>query len=420
MDAFGVHSEVGKLRKVMVHRPELSLQRLTPSNHDDLLFDDVLWVERAQYEHDQFVARMRERGVEVFLFRDLLAEALAASDEGRRRLIELAVSEYTVGVSIVDEIRAVLWNMKPDELAKHLLGGLTVAEAGVELDRLGEMSLGAAALEDTSAFLVPPLPNTLFTRDSSCWMYGGVSINPMYWPARRLEAYNVAAIYRYHPMFRDAGFEYWYPELGDDGRFNAVDFGRASLEGGDVQPIGNGTVLIGLSERTQARMIEQVARALFAKGAAERVICVVMTKDRAHMHLDTVFTMLDRDKVTLYPTVMDTVRAISLRPGPRAGTFHVTEEAGFLPAVADAVGVSKLEVVETGGDAYQQEREQWDDGNNVVALEPGVVIAYERNTYTIAKMRQAGVEVVTIEGFELGKGRGGGHCMTCPLVRDPL
>jgi arginine deiminase len=420
MDTFGVHSEVGKLRKVMVHRPELSLQRLTPSNHDELLFDDVLWVERAQYEHDQFVARMRERGVEVFQLRDLLAEALAASEEARRRLVELAASEYTVGLSLVDEVRAVLWDMKPDQLAKHLIGGLTVAESGLDLGRFKAASLPAAALDDTSAFVLPPLPNTLFTRDSSCWMYGGVSINPMYWPARRLEAYNVAAIYRAHPMFADAGFEYWYPHLGDDGRFQVEDFGRSSLEGGDVQPIGNGTVLIGLSERSQARMIEQIARALFAKGAAERVIAVVMTKDRAHMHLDTVFTMLDRDTVTLYPQVMGKVRAISLRPGATEGRFHVTEEGGFLPAVADALGVPKLRVVETGGDVYQQEREQWDDGNNVVALEPGVVVAYERNTYTIAKMRQAGVEVVTIEGFELGKGRGGGHCMTCPLVRDPL
>jgi arginine deiminase len=404
----------------MVHRPELSLQRLTPTTHDELLFDDVLWVERAQYEHDQFAAKMRERGVEVLLLQDLLAEALAASDEGRRRLIELTASEYTVGLSLVDEVRALLWDMKPNVLAQHLIGGLTVAESGIDLGRYRERSLPAAAVRDLSMFVLPPLPNTLFTRDSSCWIYGGVSINPMYWPARRLEAYNVAAIYRYHPMFADAEFEYWYPHLGDDGRFNAEDFGRASLEGGDVQPIGNGTVLIGLSERTQARMIEQIAQALFDRGAAERVIAVVMTKDRAHMHLDTVFTMLDRDKVTLYPKVIDNVRAISLRPGGARGQFHVTEEAGFLPAVADALGVDELRVVETGGDAYQQEREQWDDGNNVVAIEPGVVVAYERNTYTIAKMREAGVEVVTIEGFELGKGRGGGHCMTCPIVRDPL
>ena len=419
MTEFGVHSEVGKLRKVMVHRPELSLQRLTPSNHDELLFDDVLWVERAQYEHDRFVEKMRDRGVEVFYFRDLLAEALAASDEGRRRLIEVAASEYTVGVSLADEVRSLLGDLKPDALAKHLIGGLTVEESGIDLGKFRESSLPAAALEDVNAFILPPLPNMLFTRDSSCWIYSGVSINPMYWPARRLEAYNVAAIYKAHPMFQGQDFEYWYPPLGDDGRFQIADFGRSSLEGGDVQPIGNGTVLIGLSERTQARMIEQIARALFDKGAAERVIAVVMTKDRAHMHLDTVFTLLDRDAVTVYPKVMDQVRAISLRPGTN-GRFHVTEEEGFLSAVADALGVSKLRVVETGGDAYQQEREQWDDGNNVVALEPGVVVAYERNTYTISKMREAGIEVVTIEGFELGKGRGGGHCMTCPMLRDPI
>ena len=420
MSELGAHSEVGKLRKVMVHRPGLELQRLTPTNHDDLLFDDVLWVERAQWEHDQFVARMRERGVEVFLLVDLLSEALA-SEEARTRLIELVASEHTVGWSLVDEIRAMLANLKPDDLARHLVGGLTVAEADLDPADLAQVSLiGAAMGGDTSTFVLPPLPNTLFTRDSSCWMYGGVSVNPMYWPARRREAYNVAAIYKYHPMFAESDFEFWYPLEGPDGRFEAADFGLASLEGGDVMPIGNGTVLIGMSERSQGRMIEQVAKTLFANGAAERVIAAVMTKDRAHMHLDTVFTLLDRDKATAYPQVVDNIRAVSLRPGTTAGDFHVTVEDSFVGAVADALGVGRLHVVETGGDAYQQEREQWDDGNNVVALEPGVVVAYERNTYTIAKMREAGVEVVEIAGFELGKGRGGGHCMTCPIQRDPV
>ncbi|HEY4609435.1 MAG TPA: arginine deiminase family protein, partial [Ilumatobacteraceae bacterium] len=262
MSEFGVHSEVGKLRKVMVHRPDLSLQRLTPTTHDDLLFDDVLWVERAQYEHDQFVARMREHGVEVFLLSDLLSEALGASDETRLRAIELVASEYTVGLSLVDEVRALLTDMKPDQLATHLIGGLTVAELDLDINKVKSTSLIASAMDDGSIFVLPPLPNTLFTRDSSCWIYGGVSINPMYWPARRREAYNVAAIYKSHPMFADGGFEFWYPPRGADGSFEIADFGLATMEGGDVMPIGNGAVLIGMSERTQGRMIEQIAKSL--------------------------------------------------------------------------------------------------------------------------------------------------------------
>ncbi len=423
MGVFGVHSEVGTLRKVMVHRPDLSLKRLTPSNRDELLFDDVLWVERAQQEHDQFVEELRTRGVEVFHFHDLLSEALETPG-AREWVIDHVVSAYTVAPTAVEAVQSTLAAMKSDDLATHLVGGLTRTELLEYSDHEFVAQSLTASTTPPADFVLPPLPNHLFTRDSSCWIYGGVSLNPMFWPARQAETVNIGTIYRFHPMFREAEFQFWYPDAGHEeehDEFDLQDFGRSSLEGGDVMPVGNKTVLIGISERTTPQMAEVRALRLFEKEAAERVIAVDLEKQRSYMHLDVVFTFMDRDVVTVYPKVIDSTRAYSIRPGRKTGTIDIAPEPSFLAGVADAIGIAEkdLRVVTTGGDAAQQEREQWDSGNNVVCIEPGVVVAYSKNIYSNANYRDAGIDVVEIDGFEVGKGRGGGHCMTCPLLRDP-
>lgn len=418
---YGVNSEVGRLRQVIVHRPELSLMRLTPDNMEELLYDDVLWVSQAQREHDAFAAMMRERGIEVFNHQQLLAEALNTSPKARQHAVERTVNHLSVGPALVDTVRTELASWDGDKLARHLIGGLKRSEFFSDYDpgQLESHSL-VAAQADPQAYILPPLPNTLYQRDPSAWLYGGVSLNPLFFHVRRLETINQSLVYHFHPMFADADFEYWYPPLGDDGSFDEEDFGRASLEGGDMMPAGNGAVLIGISERSTGRMIEHVALALFAVGAASRVIAVTIPPSRTYMHLDTVFTFVDVDKATGFLPVVETAPAISLRPGDKRGTLDVRPEPSFTGAVEDALGIRKLDVIPTGGDDYQQAREQWDSGSNFLALEPGVVVGYHKNEFTNRKLRDHGVEVIEIEGFELGKGRGGAHCMTCPILRDGI
>jgi arginine deiminase len=399
---FGITSEIGQLKRVLVHRPGIELARLTPENKERLLFDDILWLERAQEEHDRMVEMLEGAGAEVLYLRDMLAETLE-DDTVRSALVDRVVTPAVVGPRVSEHLRGELRTCEMERLLDVLMGGVLRSE----LPDWGIDSLLAGLMSDRHHAVIHPLPNLIFMRDNAAWIDGGILFSILASPARRPESLLMSAVYRNHPDFTETKPEVWY---GD----REYDTYPASVEGGDVLVMDERTVLIGSGERTAPAAIETIAERLFQADRVDRVIAATFPRQRSFMHLDTVLTMVDVDVLNVFPDLLDRMEVHVIEPG-----MKVTEAEGLVGALEQALDRS-LQVVHTGDDAIGSLREQWDDGNNTLAVSPGKVIAYARNVETNRRLEKAGIEVLELDASELCRGRGGSRCLTQPILRGPV
>ena len=397
-----VRSEVGQLRSVLLHRPGMEMHRITPSNKDELLFDELLWVEHAQREHDAFAEVLRDAGAEVLYLEELLAEVLADTDLAAET-VAAHVTDKTCGPQAVGRVRDYLLSLETDELVDHLIGGVSLEEVGPGPGLV-------SAVTPANEMLLQPLPNTVFMRDSSAWIGEGVVLSPMSRLVRRRETQLLRLVYTRHPRFD--GTRIWFGH-------EDVEHYPSTFEGGDVLVVGERGLAIGMSERTTAAGVEALAVRLFEDDVVDRVLAVDLPKVRSAMHLDTIVTQVDVDAFITYPSMTSTLRCYQVQPD-RDGGVAVQEVDSLARGLAWAAGIDQVRAIEPALGSTRAEREQWNDANNTLAVRPGEVIVYERNVATNEILEAAGIRIHAIPSYELPRGRGGPRCMSCPVERDAV
>lgn len=401
-----ITSEIGKLKAVLLHKPGKELERLTPEYLRELLFDDIPWLKKMKEEHDEFATVLKDRGTDVYYIEDLLTEVLSDNDLKEDFTKRLLKQCRIINPGLNEMLYNYISSKDPAEVVEIAISGLSKKDVP-NIDR--ELSLTDYVYADYPLY-INPLPNLYFMRDPAAVMGKGISINSMHTVARVREPMLIRYIYEYNPLFKKEAAPLWYD-------YN-IPF---SMEGGDMLVLSKEVVAIGCSERTSAQGIEILAKNLFeGMEEIEEVVVVRIPALRAFMHLDTVFTMIDYDKFTIYPGIQDKVEVYRLVKG-KNNEIVVKHEEDLVETLRKTLKIPTIRLIESGGgDPVTAAREQWNDSTNTLAIAPGVVVTYSRNEYSNEVLRQNGIEVLEIEGSELVRGRGGPRCMSMPLVREEI